>query len=197
MTTPHQAYNQGVNALANYLERDDPYLDIEEERELIIGQNPYPKDENAGWTLFKESDDIDFEALEGREAKLIDEDGGELTFTMRRKTFAKPAHEPYSWGAPLHAWMLFFAGWHGDDDWKLYIQGDLPTKRVTADTLEPGDIVNLHKDGTSGTWEYAVCVAPGKIAVADDNRTAVVHKHLEQITVTARLGQDPAYKEEA
>ena len=39
--------------------------------------------------------------------------------------------------------------------------------------------------------------SPGKIAVAENNHVAVIHKRLENITVTDQNGQDPAYKEEA
>ena len=203
MTTPYVAYNRGAIAIAEHFD-----IGRVSASDFVLDHNPYPKDENAGWTLFKPSDDLDYEALDGREAKLVHRDGVEaklvnrdrveVTLTMRRDTSSvQPASAPPAWDAPDCLVAAFFAAWRGQSGWSLYIKGDLPTKRVTADTLEPGDIVNLHKDGTSETWEYAVCVAPGKIAVADDNRTIVLHRNLENITVTRRYGKDPAYKEEA
>ena len=191
MTTAYDAYNQGANALAKSLG-----FDYTTRLASITENNPYR--ENDGWTLFKPSDNLDYDALEGRGAKLVNRDGVDVTLTMHRDTNSvQPASAPPAWDVPNCLVAAFFASWRGQSGWNLYIQGDLPTKRVTADTLEPGDIVNLHKDGTSETWEYAVCVAPGKIAVADDKRTIVLHRNLENITVTRRYGKDPAYKEEA
>ena len=132
MSTPYEAYNEGALALAKNYGIDD----LDSDLDLTLYNNPYPADET--WTLFEPSDDLDYDALEGRKAKLVYVSGGELTFTMRRRIPAQPAHMPSAWTPPLHTWQALYSGWHGHSGWKLYIQGELPTKRVTADTLEPG-----------------------------------------------------------
>lgn len=191
MTTAYDAYNQGANALAKSLG-----FDYTTRLASITENNPYR--ENDGWTLFKHSDNLDYDALEGRGAKLVNRDGVEVTLTMHRDTNSvQPASAPPAWDAPNCLVAAFFAAWRGHSGWKLYIQGDLPTKRVTADSLEPGDIADLRRENTGEEWVHAICVAPGKIAVAENHRAVVLSRHLETITVTTHLGQHPAYKEEA
>ena len=142
MTTPYEAYNRGAIALAEHFD-----IGRVPASDFVLDHNPYPKDENAGWTLFKPSDDLDYEALDGREAKLVHRDGVEaklvnrdrveVTLTMRRDTSSvQPASAPPAWDAPDCLVAAFFAAWRGQSGWSLYIKGDLPTKRVTADTLE-------------------------------------------------------------
>ena len=132
MTTPYEAYNRGAIALAEHFD-----IGRVSASDFVLENNPYPKDENAGWTLFKPSDGLDYEALDGREAKLVHRDGVEVTLTMRRDTSSvQPASAPPAWDASDCLVAAFFAAWRGQSGWKLYIKGDLPTKRVTADTLE-------------------------------------------------------------
>ena len=158
MTTPYEAYNRGAIALAEHFD-----IGRVPASDFVLDHNPYPKDENAGWTLFKPSDDLDYEALDGREAKLVHKDGAELTFTMHRDILRLPADMPSGWAAPKHTGVAFLAGWHGDDGWKLYIKGDLPTKRVTADTLEPGTgFAGVAPNGSSYHSLIRIISAQGK-----------------------------------
>lgn len=181
MTTPYEAYNEGANDLAQHLDiEDDPST-----RDLIIESNPYPEDEN--WTLFEPSDDIDYDALEGRKAKLVHEDGGELTFTMRRDPGTLSADTYYAWDAPLHAWMLFLAGWRGNDGWKLYIQGDLPAKRVTADALEPGTCFDgVAPNGSSYHSLIRIISAQGKSLVL--STSSIEYFKAKEVEVTEVYG---------
>ena len=155
MTTPYESYNRGAIALAEHFD-----IGRVPASDFVLENNPYPNDEN--WTLFEPSNEIDYDALNGREVKLVYESETELTFTMRRSIPLQSADTPFAWAPPLHIWQAFRSGWDGGGGWYLYIKGGLPTKRVTADTLEPGDIVNLHSEDTGETWEHAVCVAPAK-----------------------------------
>ena len=133
MTTPYEAYNRGAIALAEHFDIGRVHAS-----DFVLDHNPYPKDENAGWTLFELSDYIDYDALDGREARLVHESGAEMTFTLRRDLFTRPANTYSAWDTPMHTGAAFINAWRGDSVWKMYIKGDLPTKRVTADTLEPG-----------------------------------------------------------
>ena len=133
MTTPYEAYNRGAIALAEHFD-----IRRVSASDFVLENNPYPADENAGWTLFKPSDDIDYNALEGREAKLVHESGSELTFTMRKKIDGYRYDDPSDWDTPNYTRQVFFAGWNSYRGWHLYIKGDLPTKKIMADTLEPG-----------------------------------------------------------
>lgn len=192
MTTPYEAYNRGAIALAEHFD-----IGRVSASDFVLDNNTYPKDENAGWTLFKPSDDIDYRALDGREVKLMHEDGAEMTFTLRRDPFSLSASTYSAWDTPTHTGAAFINAWRGQSVWKMYIKGDLPTKRVTADTLKPGDIVDICWEMDGETWENAICVAPGKIAVAENDRARVFSGCLEKFIVTAHLGRHPAYKEEA
>lgn len=69
MTTPYEAYNRGAIALAEHFD-----IGRVPASDFVLDHNPYPEDET--WTLFEPSDDIDYDALEGRKAKLVYVSGG-------------------------------------------------------------------------------------------------------------------------
>ncbi|WP_346843762.1 hypothetical protein [uncultured Rothia sp.] len=78
---------------------------------------------------------IDFEKLDGRRVRFTSEsfDCVETTLTREEAFFA---HSVNGWDCP--ASLLFRMAWNGADGWTLWVDGEIPMKKQTADTLPFG-----------------------------------------------------------
>ncbi|WP_237236042.1 hypothetical protein [Rothia nasimurium] len=102
----------------------------------------------TGWSnlteAIKAGERIDWGALDGLEAKCVHSEMGALTIRLDRQEdldghLLHPADEPNAWheeGSELEG--VIESSWVGNDDWALYIKGELPLRKLTADQLEPG-----------------------------------------------------------
>lgn len=125
MTTPYEAYNRGAIGLAEHFD-----IGRVSASDFVLDHNPYPADET--WILFEPSDDIDYGPLDGRKAKLVHESGVKVTFAMHRSSDTQPSYMSSAWARPAYIGPVFRFGWYGRHGWKLYIQGELPTKQDPA-----------------------------------------------------------------
>lgn len=109
-------------------------------KERLEASNPL-----AGWSnlteAIKEKVRIDWERLDGVEAKCVHPDMGTLTYTMKRDQ-PEPANTIHGWNtreSMVWEWAFELA-WQKADGWSLWVKGDLPLRKLTADQLEPGTI---------------------------------------------------------
>lgn len=82
---------------------------------------------------------IDWEKLDGLVAKCMHPEMGTLTHAMRRE---EPG-APYTYmGCDVSESIVwewsFELAWQGASGWSLWVEGELPVKKRTADELEPG-----------------------------------------------------------
>lgn len=99
---------------------------------------------------------IDWDALDGLEAKCVHPELGTLTHRLERNTqWSKHTsigwhhNKEATWAAALnHAW--------GDKGrWSLWVKGELPLRKQTADQLEPGTCFRARYEKNGETHNYA------------------------------------------
>lgn len=97
----------------------------------------------TGWSnlteAIKAGEPIDWDTLDGAEAKCVHPEQGTLTHKLEREDAYSP-EDCFGWykeGDPVWVKALY-CSWLGHLGWSLYIKGDLPLRKRTADQLEPG-----------------------------------------------------------
>ena len=89
----------------------------------------------------KAGDPIDWEQLNGRKVKCVNPElRGEIHGKLVRNK-KRPADKPTGWwdGKMNSLYVLTFnQGWGGQRGWTLWIEGEIPLRRKTADQLEVG-----------------------------------------------------------
>lgn len=111
-------------------------------KERLEASNPL-----AGWSNLTEAiqagERIDWAKLDGLEAKCVHPQLGTLTHKLVRDQ-PEPPNSWAGWGdtdsAISHWDTVFECAWLGSSGWALYIKGDLPLRKLTADQLESGTI---------------------------------------------------------
>ncbi|WP_237185512.1 hypothetical protein [Rothia nasimurium] len=100
----------------------------------------------AGWSNLTEAiadgERIDWEKLDGLEAKCVHPELGALTHRMERDS-AYPPYEYVGWDeeASFAVWSeAFYSAWYGRNGWSLWVKGDLPLRKLTANQLALGTI---------------------------------------------------------
>lgn len=98
----------------------------------------------AGWSnlteAIKAGERIDWERLDGLEAQCVHPELGTLTYKLERDAQC-PADDYTGWyilGRPDGWPEVFFCSWKDTGGWSLWVKGDLPLRKQTADQLEPG-----------------------------------------------------------
>lgn len=105
---------------------------------------------------------IDYEKLDGLNVKCANPElRGELHGTLERDPDCLPDVCGAWWGMGMDDAYLsaLVDAWHGIKGWTLYVEGDIPLIRKTADQLEPGYFFTGVLSGT--TSESLMCVASG------------------------------------
>lgn len=106
-------------------------------KERLEASNP-----RAGWSnltdAIKAGERIDWDALDGIEAKCVHPELGVLTYKMERFRHDAPNHY-LGWASTSTVWdRAFDLAWQGESGWSLWVKADLPLRKLTADELEPG-----------------------------------------------------------
>lgn len=106
-----------------------------------LGEKHAAEDQDT-WTLLDHTQPIDYEALDGCEAKCVHDDIGTLFGTLNYRGVAFPMQDARSWSDPQiqpSIWCLVMRqAWDGEEGWKLYVKGELPLRKRTADELPFG-----------------------------------------------------------
>lgn len=106
-----------------------------------LAEHPDPLDGYSNLTeAIKDGDPIDWEKLDGLKLQCVNPDMGGLHWKLVRNKL-RPADIPAGWrreGANnLHV-TAFVYSWTGSYGWSLWVEGDIPLIRKTADQLEVG-----------------------------------------------------------
>ena len=107
----------------------------------------------------KAGDPIDYEKLDGLNVHCVNPDVGGLHWKLVRNKL-RPADIPAGWrreDANNLNVTAFVYSWTGSYGWSLWIEGEIPLRRKTADQLEPGYFFTGVLSGT--TSENLMCVA--------------------------------------
>lgn len=83
---------------------------------------------------------VDWERLDGLKVQCVNPDVGSLQGTLERYNL-RPANISSAWwsGDSNGAYITALDdGWKGEDGWTLWVEGDIPMRRKTADQLAPG-----------------------------------------------------------
>lgn len=114
-------------------------------KERLEASNPL-----AGWSNLTEAiqtgERIDWEKLDGVEAKCVHAEQGTLTHKLERDAECPP-EEYNGWYAEScpPVWPeAFYCSWLGRLGWSLWVKGDIPLRKLTADGLAPGTCLRGH-----------------------------------------------------
>ena len=98
----------------------------------------------VGWSnlteAIKAGERIDWEALDGLPAKCVHPELGTLTYKLERDNVCSSTM-PSGWymNKSANVWKQAVSdSWYGLQGWSLWVKGDLPLRKLTADQLEPG-----------------------------------------------------------
>lgn len=126
-------------------------------KERLEASNPL-----AGWSNLTEAieagERIDWERLDGLEAQCVHSELGALTHKLVRDQ-PEPPDGWAGWGTKeteLTHWdTIFECAWAGSSGWSLWVKGDLPLRKRTADELEPGTCFRARYEKNGETHNYA------------------------------------------
>lgn len=126
------------------------------------------EDPLAGWSnlteAIKAGERIDWDALDGLEAKCVHPEMGTLSYRLERNASYR-ADKLSGWGKPgiPVGWMgAFVSAWDGESGWSLWVKGDLPLHKQTADELEPGTgFCGAHPESGEKLKGMVVVPSPG------------------------------------
>ena len=83
---------------------------------------------------------IDWERLDGLKVQCVRPELGTLHGTLERRESAE-SDSPDGWwrsGMDYVYVTALIQAWRGEDGWTLWVEGEIPLRRKTADQLEPG-----------------------------------------------------------
>lgn len=116
--------------------------------------------------------DIDWKQLDECKAKCVHPELGILTHKMERdKRHDLDSVDGWWWPYSFQrTWVeAFKCGWHGENGWSLWIEGEIPLNRKTADALLPGTIFKGQEKGIE-TRTYVV-------VLSEDGGTQAIEKY--------------------
>lgn len=111
----------------------------------------------------KAGERIDWVLLDGVEAKCVHPELGALTHKLERDaSYVIDCPQGWckeeassDWGRIYPVWgNALTSGWDGKEGWTLYIKGDLPLRKRTADQLEPGTCFRARYQMGVSTYTY-------------------------------------------
>lgn len=139
----------------------------------------------VGWSNLTEAiqagEPINWERLDGLEAKCVHSELGALTHKLVRDQ----PEPPYSWmgwgdrGSMISQWdTIFECAWQGSSGWTLYIKGDLPLRKLTADQLALGTCFRARYKKGQYTHTYAWAQV---VEVLDIAHVACFNEHFTHV----------------
>lgn len=124
-------------------------------KERLEASNPL-----AGWSnltaAIADGARIEWDALDGVEAKCVHAEQGTLTHKLERDAECPPEEHTgwYAENCPPVWPEAFYCSWLGRLGWSLWVKGDLPLRKLTADQLEPGTCFRALYQMGAGTYTY-------------------------------------------
>lgn len=115
----------------------------------------------AGWSnltaAIADGERIDWEALDGLEARCVHAELGVLTYKLERDGSFPPAKYSawYKTGCSVIWLEALIKSWLGLGGWSLWVKGELPLRKLTADKLEPGTCFRARYEKNGETHNYA------------------------------------------
>lgn len=130
----------------------------------------------AGWSNLTEAiaagERIDWKRLDGVEARCVHPELGALTYKLERDNVCSSTM-PSGWymNKSANVWKQAVSdGWYGLQGWSLWVKGDLPLRKRTADQLAPGTcFAARHSKG-----EYTQSYSYAQLVKADGQKPMVV-----------------------
>lgn len=130
----------------------------------------------VGWSnlteAIKAGERIDWERLDGLEAKCVHPELGVLTHKMERDQLCL-ADDYTGWykGDFPTGWSeVFFCSWQDCAGWSLWVKGDLPLRKLTADQLALGTCFAARRNKGEHTKSYSYA----QLVKADGQKPMVV-----------------------
>ena len=145
-----------------------PAGDTEEVQRLIVGAfkdglaRRKPTNQLEGYSnltaAISAGESIDWEELEGLNVQFVKPGVGTLRGTLERDALIAAELPGAWWNGTMDAYATALrSGWRGENGWTLWLEGEVPLRRKTADQLEPGYFFTGVLSGT--TSESLMCVA--------------------------------------
>lgn len=145
----------------------------------------------------KDGAGIDWEKLDGREIRMVNEDGREICgYKMESEEGAASGNRILSTDKPISGKFLsaeINESYRGHRGWTLYIKGEVPVKRKTADELEPGTefFGVLKTDEPEGVLPEKMMRTQAHVLHLDDYTISQLSpRHFEVTKVTGTFGGD-------
>lgn len=148
------------------------------------------QEQSGNWhdltAAIKRNDPVDFEKLDGRKVRFTD-GGASIESTLERDEEFLPGR-PTAWmvsndNDSSYLWRFFSEAWNGKHGWTLYLDGEIPMKKQTADELPFGtNFKDSHGHG------YVV-VAYGKVQALYGNYNVTMAKNIVVAEVLGMYGQ--------
>lgn len=156
LSEPERIWGEGINLRRSYdLGHEAGYA-------KCLADRSYPLAGYSNLTAaISAGDPIDWEKLDGLKVKCVNPDMGELHGALKRD----PACIPDVCGAWWDMSMddaytnALVDAWYGKSGWTLYVEGEIPMRRKTADQLEVGHFFTGKVPGANG--ENLMCVFVG------------------------------------
>ena len=150
--------------------------DYERAYDLGYQQGQQTQGDLTGWSNLTEAiqagERIDWDALDGLPAKCVHPELGVLTHRLERDNICSSTM-PSGWymNKSANVWKQAVSdGWYGLQGWSLWVKGDLPLRKLTADQLEPGTcFAARHNKG-----EYTQSYSYAQLVKADGQKPMVV-----------------------
>lgn len=106
----------------------------------------------------KSGEPIDWERLDGLGVKCVNPDMGELHGALERHG-SQVVTSPFGWwwrpGSDYVYTITFISAWYGEGGWTLYVEGEIPTHRKTADQLKLGTyFLGKTPSSEAESWVY-------------------------------------------
>lgn len=135
LSEPERLWGEGINRRRSYdLGHEAGYAKCLADRsDPLAGYSNLTEAISAG-------EPIDYEKLDGKKVQCVHSEMGTLHRTLKRDTL-RPPGVPTSWldgdKGRSYSYALIDA-WRGENGWTLYVEGDIPLIRKTADQLKVG-----------------------------------------------------------
>lgn len=131
---------------------------------------------------------IDFEKLDGRKARCVSSDGMEVTYKLERDpAYPLEVFEGWYTSDAEPAWeMSLDDSWRGAHGWTLWLDGEIPMKKQTADEL-PFGTEFMGKNWLNKIYKYVRVV--GDAVQRVDTASAYTASYIEVVEVLGMYGQ--------
>lgn len=132
---------------------------------------------------------IDWEKLDGRKVRMTNKETA--IDTVMRRDDENPVYNAWGWDVD-EVWSAFKRGWSGKFGWTLWLDGEIPIRKHTADELEPGTEFYgvLKTSEPEGVAPEAMLRTQAHVLHLDDYTISQMSpRHIEVVTVVGMYGQ--------